>query len=84
MACMDSENNPQKIKQNTFTKRVKKIITDKGWNYSRNNLKPAEYFKKSDIERLDKIDVHYKYRFDYYYNYNRQQPLFEKLNNKQC
>lgn len=81
MACMDRENNPQKIKQNTFTKRVKTIMTDKGWDYSRNNLKPGEYLKKSDIEKLNSIDIDYKYRFNYDDNRNKKQPLFEKANN---
>lgn len=82
LACMDAENNPQKIKQNTFTKKAKKIMTAKGWHYSRKNLMPSDYFKKSDIKKLDNTDINYKYRFNYDDNYHKQQPLFEKESDK--
>ena len=78
MACMDAENNHSKIKQRTFTKEIKLIMTAKGWEYSRNNLAPLNYFEKSDVKKLDNADINYKYRFNYDDNYNKQQPLFEK------
>ena len=78
MACMDRENNHQKIKQRTFTKEIKLIMTDRGWNYQRNSLSPLNFFDKSDVKKLDNADINYNYRFSYDDNYNKYQPLFEK------
>lgn len=56
MACMDYENNHQKIKQRTFNLRAQKILKDKGWEYtSTPKLKPLKYWSGKDQEKLDKL-----------------------------
>lgn len=78
LATMDFENNPQQIKQNTFTRRAKPLMADKGWKYSRNNLAPLTYWNDSDMDKLDHLDTHYKYGVKV--NPNKYQPLFDKTN----
>lgn len=80
LASMESENNPQSIKQNTFTKRAKPLMKNKGWEYSRNNLAPLELWNKADLEKLKSLDVHYKFSIDI--NPYKKQPLFEKQQKK--
>lgn len=77
-AWSDYENQPTKIKQNTFTKEVKGIAEKNGWLYSRNNLAPLSFFNKRDIEYLNTLDIHYKYRVDI--DVTKKQPLLEKNN----
>lgn len=80
LAAMEYENNPQKIKQNTFTRRAKPLMEDKGWEYSRNNLAPLLKWESSDMDKLNELDIHYKYNVKI--NPNKKQPLFAKSNNK--
>lgn len=76
LAAMDYENNPQKLKQNTFTRRAKPLMKRKGWEYSRNNLAPLSHWDDSDMDKLDHLDQHYMYGVKV--NPNKKQPLFEK------
>lgn len=80
LATMDYENNPQKIKQNTFTRRAKPLMANKGWKYSRNNLAPLLFWDDNDMEKLKELDIHYKYGVKV--NPHKKQPLFFKSNNK--
>jgi putative DNA primase/helicase len=47
----NEENNPQSIKQNTFTKRAKPILAEMGWRYEPKNLAPLEAWHQ-DEEKL--------------------------------
>lgn len=78
LATMDYENNPQKLKQSSFTKRAKPLMANKGWEYSRNNLAPLTYWNDSDMDKLDRLDINYKYSVKI--NPNKYQPLFDKTN----
>lgn len=78
LAAMDYENNPQKIKQPTFTRRAKPLMADKGWEYSRNNLAPLLDWENDDMNRLNELDIHYKYGVKV--NPSKKQPLFFKSN----
>lgn len=78
LSAMDFENNPQSLKQNTFTRRAKPLMKGAGWEYSRNNLAPLELWSEKDLELLKKLDIHYKYSVDV--SVNKKQPLFEKSN----
>ena len=75
-AWSDYENQPTKMKQNTFTKEVKGIAEKNGWLYSRNNLAPLSFFNKRDEDYLNVLDIHYKYRMDI--DVTKKQPLIEK------
>lgn len=79
LAAMDFENNPQQLKQNTFTRRAKPLMANKGWEYSRNNLAPLTYWNDSDMDKLDRLDIHYKYGVKV--RTAKKQPLFSKSNN---
>ena len=78
LAAMDYENNPQKIKQNTFTRRAKPLMAEKGWEYSRNNLAPRLHWEANDMNKLNELDIHYKYTVKI--NPSKYQPLFNKTN----
>lgn len=83
LAAMEYENNPQKLKQPTFTRRAKPLMSNKGWEYSRNNLAPRSYWSDSDMDILNQLDQHYKYGVKV--NPDKYQPLFENqqsTNNK--
>lgn len=75
-ATSDYENNPQKMKQSTFTRRLKPLLEAKGYTYSKNNLAPLTYWNTDDEKLLEKYDINYKYRFKV--DIQKKQPLFEK------
>ena len=75
-ATSDYENNPQKMKQSTFTRRLKPLLEAKGYTYSKNNLAPLTYWNIDDEKLLEKYDINYKYRFKV--DIQKKQPLFEK------
>ncbi|PAY49818.1 DNA primase family protein [Ligilactobacillus salivarius] len=75
-ATSDYENNPQKMKQSTFTRRLKPLLDAKGYTYSKNNLAPLTYWNVDDEKLLEKYDINYKYRFKV--DIQKKQPLFEK------
>lgn len=75
-ATSDYENNPQKMKQSTFTRRLKPLLEAKGYTYSKNNLAPLTYWNTDDEKLLEKYDINYKYRFKE--DIQKKQPLFEK------
>lgn len=75
-ATSDYENNPQKMKQSTFTRRLKPLLEAKGCTYSKNNLAPLTYWNVDDEKLLEKYDINYKYRFKV--DVQKKQPLFEK------
>lgn len=81
-AWSDYENQPTKMKQNTFTKEVKGIAEKNGWLYSRNNLAPLSFFNKRDEAYLETLDIHYRYRFDT--DVTKKQPLLEKQQSDKC
>lgn len=76
LAAMDDENNPQTMKQATFTRRARAILEQQGWQYSRNNLAPLTYWSSHDLTILDNLDKKYKYMTEV--DVNKYQPLFEK------
>jgi putative DNA primase/helicase len=78
LAAMGYENNPQKLKQKTFTRRAKPLMERKGWNYSRNSLAPLSYWNDSDMDKLDHLDPSYKYSVKI--AAAKYQPLFDKTN----
>lgn len=80
-AWCDYENQPTQMKQNTFTKEIKGIAGKEGWLYSRKNLAPLDFFNKRDIERLESLDIHYRYTFNV--DTTKTQPLLEKATNRQ-
>lgn len=80
LAAMDYENSPQKIKQNTFTRRAKPLMADKGWEYSQKNLAPLSHWNDNDMERLKELDIHYKYGVKV--NIHQYRPLFYKATDK--
>lgn len=75
-ATSDYENNPQKMKQSTFTRRLKPLLEAKGYTYSKNNLAPLTYWNVDDEKLLERYDINYKYRFKV--DIQKKQPLFEK------
>lgn len=74
------ENQPTTMKQNTFTKELKSIVEKDGWKYIRNNVAPLHYFYQVDMKQLERLDTHYKFRFDV--DTHKKQPLIEKDSNK--
>lgn len=70
------ENQPTKMKQNTFTKELKVIVERNDWEYERKNLAPLHYFYQSDMEKLKSLDIHYKFPVDI--NTKQKQPLINK------
>lgn len=80
LAAMDYENSPQKIKQNTFTRRAKPLMAGKGWEYSQKNLAPLSHWNDNDMERLKELDIHYKYGVKV--NIHQYRPLFYKATDK--
>lgn len=75
-AHSDYENQPTLMKQNTFTKEMKTIAERNGWRYQPKNLAPLHYFDESDLIKLKKLDIHYRYHFEL--NQIQKQPLLEK------
>ena len=75
-ATSDYENNPQKMKQQTFTRRIRPLLEAKGYTYSRNNLAPLNYWNVDDKKLLEQYDINYKYRVKV--EIQKKQPLFEK------
>ena len=66
----------KKMKQSTFTRRLKPLLEAKGYTYSKNNLAPLTYWNVDDEKLLEKYDINYKYRFKV--DIQKKQPLFEK------
>lgn len=79
-AWSDYENQPTKMKQNTFTKELRPIVERNGWEYERKNLAPIHFFYKDDMDRLNSLDIHYKYTFDK--SNDKKQPLIYKKSDK--
>lgn len=75
-ATSDYENNPQKMKQQTFTRRLKPLLESKGYIYSKKNLAPLTYWNVDDEKLLEQYDINYKYRVKV--DITKCQPLFER------
>ena len=75
-ACSDYDNQPTQMKQNTFTKEIKSVAERNGWVYQSKNLAPLNLFIPVDVKKLEKVDIHYRYRVDI--NTSSKQPLLEK------
>ena len=73
---MTYENNPQTMKQNTFTRRLKPILEAKGWTYSRNNLAPGKYWNEEDKKLLAKYGAPFEDR-TLEIDVKKKVPLFE-------
>lgn len=80
LAVMAAENNPQKMKQNTFTKQVKPLMEEQGWRYIRNSLKPGEWFDTKDATMITEADKGTGTAYGYLATVEteKKQPLFEK------
>lgn len=81
LAAMEAENNPQALKQNTFTKRLQPILEAKGWHYFRNTLTPGNQFKEDDLNLINQFDKGIGTARGYLAEVesNKKQPLFELL-----
>lgn len=67
------ENNPLNMKQNSFTKELKAIAEEEGWEYVRKNLATLGFFHESDMRILDRFPI-----TEYFTNNPKKyQPLFE-------
>lgn len=78
LAVSDYENNKQNMNQTTFTKRVKPLMLDKGWFFSKNSKRPAQCgWSESDHDYLSK-KYDQNYRYTYTIDASRQQGLFFK------
>lgn len=75
-AWSDSDNNPTKMKQNTFTKEMRVIAERDDWIYSRNNLAPLNFFVHVDEEYHDRTDKQFKYGVKI--DRDKKQPLIWK------
>lgn len=62
-AWSDYENQPTKMKQNTFTKELRPLVERNGWQYEPKNLAPIHFFYKDDADRLERLDINYRYSF---------------------
>ncbi len=78
LSCMSYENNPQRMKQNTFTRQAKPLMERLGWSYSRNNLAPLDGWNKDDMKLLEKYDIHYQFNVEV--EPHKKQPLFKSNN----
>lgn len=66
------------MNQTTFTKRVKPLMLDKGWFFSKNSKRPAQCgWSESDHNYLSK-KYDQNYRYTYTIDASRQQGLFFK------
>lgn len=76
-----SENSPTKMKQRNFTKQMRDILEAKGWEYSKKNLQPLEYWKKEDVQKYETVDAetgNFTPSINYEVEKYRQQGLFYK------
>ncbi|MGX6962948.1 DNA primase family protein [Vagococcus xieshaowenii] len=51
------ENNPQNMKQNSFTKELRPIAEKDSWNYSLKNLATLDLFYDEDMRKIDAFHV---------------------------
>lgn len=80
LATMKYENNPQSMRQNTFTKRVQIPLKKIGWLYESKNLKLSKYWDKEDYELLNQYDPENKYDL-LQIETHKNMPLFERREN---
>lgn len=73
----DKENNPTKLKQRTFTKNLRSVVSKEGWQYDVKNLAPLNFFSERDQILLKEWDINYKYRIEV--DKKKYQPLIEKI-----
>lgn len=74
-----SENSPTKMKQRNFTTQIKDLLLANGWEYSKRNLQPLEYWSKEDCTLLDNLDSEnggFNPPINYEVEKYRQQGLF--------
>ena len=74
-----SENNPTRMKQRTFTGQMKDILLANGWEYSKINLQPLQYWSKEDCNLLDNLESengNFGAPINYEIERYRQQGLF--------
>lgn len=74
---MAYENNPQTMKQATFTRRIKPILEAKGWAYSRKNLALGKYWNEEDKKLLAKYGADFDDR-TIEIDIKAYNPLFER------
>ena len=68
----EANHNSTNITQNSFTRRIKPILEEQGFNYDRKNKAPLNYFKKDDAKLLP------EYWVKYYKENKKYQPVFYK------
>lgn len=76
--AMAYENNPQTMKQNTFTKRIRPYMEARGWIYSRNNLALGKHWEEEDKKLLAKYGAPFEER-TMEIDTKRKTPLFERI-----
>lgn len=76
--AMAYENNPQTMKQATFTRRIRKYMEAKGWTYSRNNLTLGKYWNEEDKKLLAKYGAPFEDRA-IEIDTKKYMPLFERV-----
>lgn len=69
---VEDNHNSTKMTQNTFTRRIKPILEEQGFNYDRKNKAPLNYFKKDDAKLL------LEYGLKYHKEITKKQPIFYK------
>ncbi len=77
LVAMKYENNPQTMKQATFTRRARPILEAKGWRYSLNKLSPGKHWNEKDKELLAKYGAPFEDR-TLIIDPQAYKPLFER------
>lgn len=77
LVAMKYENNPQTMKQATFTRRARPILEAKGWRYSRKDLAPGKHWNEKDKELLAKYGAPFEDR-TLVIDPQAYKPLFER------
>ncbi len=72
-AFCENDNQPTKMKQNTFTRELRTIVERNGWQYEPKNLAPLNYLVKEDTDLLNELDTHYRYSIKI--DSSKNQPL---------
>lgn len=81
LSAMEAENSPQRIKQQTFTRQLKPLLENAGWQYVKNNLAPLDKFNDDDMKLIKSRDKGHGIAYNYLaeIDKSKQQPLIEKL-----
>lgn len=76
-AWNEDENNSKNMKQRTFTKELRGVVEPVGWEYSRNNHAPLNFFHKADSNAFNDLAGFNHFTPDAINN-NKVQPLIRR------